>query len=488
MNTRYLGKDVISYPVNAIFQVDPLAGISSMLADRTLLGFFWPLILMVPVTLLFGRLFCGWICPMGSVLDLFGRGSRVKAPAPDGHLSRTGEILLVVLLAASLFSLNLSGIFDPLSLLIRSLTMGVVPPLERLIAFLFDGMYAVGDPVRGLSEPIYGWLLDHVMSFQLPAFRYMVLFLGLMLAIVALEIRERRFWCRNLCPLGALHGWFSAFAPLGLKIQPSGCSACGDCVKVCRMGAIREDGILRIDRKACTLCYDCQDSCGESSVGHAVAVKAAPGPGLISLTRRQALTAVGSGFLIPLVTGPGVRADSLPQYFIRPPGSVPEGRFVSLCLRCGECMRVCLTNGLQPALFEAGLEGFWTPRLISRTGYCEYSCTLCGQVCPTGAITPLDPVAKRTVRIGTAVIDKKTCIPFIRPEQCLVCEEHCPTPKKAIVFDDVVMDGPQGPMTLKQPLVVDDLCIGCGICETKCPLEGESAIRMIRQGEDRAKD
>jgi ferredoxin len=488
MNTRYLGEDVISYPVNAIFQLDPLAGITSMAADRTVLDFFWPLLLMIPATLIFGRLFCGWICPMGSLMDLFGRKSRVKVPSPGGRFAHTGEVLLIIVLAGSLLSMNLGGVLDPLSLLIRSLAMGVVPPLERAVTLLFDTLYAVGGPVRGVSEPIYGWLLDHLMSFQLPAFRYMILFLGLMLTIVALELKERRFWCRNLCPLGALHGWFGAVAPLGLRIQSPGCTACGECLKVCRMGAIREGEALSIDRKACVLCYDCQDSCGDGAVGHGVPVADGVGGNVLGLTRRQALVAAGGGVLLPLVTGPGIRADDLPQYFIRPPGSVPERRFVSLCLRCGECMRVCLTNGLQPALFEAGLEGFWTPRLISRVGYCEYSCTLCGQVCPTGAIAPLDPVAKRKVRIGTAVIDKKTCIPFVRPEQCLVCEEHCPTPEKAIVFDDGAVMGPEGPVTLKQPRVVDHLCIGCGICETKCPLEGDSAIRMIRQGEDRARN
>jgi len=486
MNTRYLGEDVILYPVNAFFRLDPLVGIGSMLADRKILVFFWPLLLLLPATILFGRFFCGWICPMGGLLDLFGRKSRVRSPELDIKYYRVKEIVLVFVLAASLLSVNLTGVLDPISLLIRSLTMGVVPPAERAVTGVFDMAYGVGEPVRSVTEPVYGWLLDHFLSFQLPAFRYTILFLGLLIFIIVLELRKRRFWCRNLCPLGALFGWFAALSPLGLKVK-DGCTGCGTCLPACRMAAIEGHEEMEIRSRDCILCYDCKDVCEETVIAHVLTqpVKESTSP-VLALSRRQMLLSAGGGLLLPLTVGSVARPDPLPQYIIRPPGAVPEDRFLALCLRCGECMRVCLTNGLQPTLFEAGIEGFWTPRLVSRAGYCEYSCTLCGQVCPTGAIVPLDTVTKRKVRIGTAVIDRNLCIPFIRPEECMVCEEHCPTPQKAIVFDDVAVPGPDGPVIVKQPRVLDDLCIGCGICETKCPLEGDSAIRMIHQGEDRA--
>ena len=488
MNTRYLGVDVIPYPVNAFFRLDPLVGIGSMLADRKILVFFWPLLLLLPATVLFGRFFCGWICPMGGLLDLFGRKSRVRSPEPEGRYYRVREIVLVFALTASVFSVNLTGVMDPISLLIRSLAMGFVPPAERAVTGLFDAGYRMGAPVRTVTEPVYGWLLDNLLSFQIPVFRYSLLFLGILIFIIVLELNHRRFWCRNLCPLGALLSWFAAVSPLGLKVQ-DGCSGCGTCRPSCRMGAIEGSGEMSIRSRDCILCYDCKDVCEESVIAHTVLqqpVVDSAGP-VFALSRRQMLLGAGGGLLLPLTVGPAVRSDPLPQYVIRPPGSVAEDRFLALCLRCGECMRVCLTNGLQPTLFETGIEGFWTPRLVSRVGYCEYSCTLCGQVCPTGAIVPLDTVTKRTVRIGTAIIDRNLCIPFIRPEECLVCEEHCPTPEKAIVFDDVNVPGPDGPVVIKQPRVLEEKCIGCGICETKCPLDGDSAIRMIHQGEDRSK-
>jgi polyferredoxin/Pyruvate/2-oxoacid:ferredoxin oxidoreductase delta subunit len=505
-NTRYMGEDVISWPVNAFFTVDPLAAITAMAAARKFLGFFWPVLILLPLTLLVGRAFCGWICPMGGLLDLFGRSSQDRSPKPEGRFYPVKDILLVILLLSSVFAVNIAGLFDPLSILIRSLAMGVVHPLERSIHALFDLAWKAGSPISAVTEPVYRFLTQHLLSFQLPAFRYTALFLLIFILIILLELKERRFWCRNLCPLGALLGRCSAASPLGLSIDKPPCTACGQCTPTCRMGAIigedRAKGVevkQEIRKRDCILCYDCIGACDDKLISH----RLTPIPDqhrtvpLLPMTRRGFMGAAGAGVLLPLAMGKAARPDGLPMDLIRPPGAVSEDRFLRLCLRCGECMRVCLTNGLQPTLFEAGVEAMWTPRLVSRLGYCEYSCTLCGQVCPTEAIVHLDTVTKRKVCIGTAIIDRNRCIPFVKPEQCMVCEEHCPTPEKAIVFDDVAVPVPDGPpgatpsgatIVVKQPRVIEELCIGCGICENKCPLDSKSAIVMVRDGEDREKD
>jgi Pyruvate/2-oxoacid:ferredoxin oxidoreductase delta subunit len=136
---------------------------------------------------------------------------------------------------------------------------------------------------------------------------------------------------------------------------------------------------------------------------------------------------------------------------------------------------------LQPALSEAGVEGLWTPRLAPRLGACDYSCTTCGQVCPSGAIPLLDLAAKRKTVIGLAAVDRNRCLPWSYNVPCIVCEEMCPTPTKSIRLEEVRVTGADGKeITLQRPYVLRDLCIGCGICESHCPLKGDAAIKVYR--------
>lgn len=149
-------------------------------------------------------------------------------------------------------------------------------------------------------------------------------------------------------------------------------------------------------------------------------------------------------------------------------------------------MKICPTGGLQPAVSEAGVEGLWTPKLVPRIGYCDYSCNLCGQVCPTEAIQPLTVEAKQQVKIGLACFDTTRCIPYAFGRDCMVCEEHCPIPDKAIYFLEVEIRDRNGERkTIKQPRVDADLCIGCGICENVCVFRDRPAIRVSSANETR---
>jgi ferredoxin len=149
------------------------------------------------------------------------------------------------------------------------------------------------------------------------------------------------------------------------------------------------------------------------------------------------------------------------------------------CLRCGECTRACPTGAIHPAVGEAGIEGLWTPVLVPRLGYCDFSCTACGEVCPVQAIPRLDLERKRATVIGVAYIDEDRCIAWADQRDCIVCEEMCPLPEKAIVLEKAeVLRGEGTSVTVQQPRVLRERCIGCGICEYKCPLSGEAAIRV----------
>jgi formate hydrogenlyase subunit 6/NADH:ubiquinone oxidoreductase subunit I len=149
-------------------------------------------------------------------------------------------------------------------------------------------------------------------------------------------------------------------------------------------------------------------------------------------------------------------------------------------------MKVCPTSAIHPAAGEGGAEGLWTPLLKMSLGYCDYECTLCSQVCPTHAIRQLEIAEKQKIKIGLAYIDRNRCLPWAYAKTCIVCEEHCPTPKKAIWLEEVEVRNIQGEtLTVKQPRVDADLCIGCGICETKCPVKAPAAVRVSSAGETR---
>jgi len=215
--------------------------------------------------------------------------------------------------------------------------------------------------------------------------------------------------------------------------------------------------------------------------------KASGEPGL-DLGRRRLLAAgvvgLSGGLLFKANPLSGDR--SYNPELIRPPGSLAEDEFLERCLRCGECMKVCPTNVIQPSMLEGGLEGLWSPVLKMDFGYCEYKCNMCMQVCPGEAIRPLNLEEKQSVRIGLAHVDKSRCLPYAYQRSCQVCYEQCPLPEKAVWMEPkVVVDGRGNQVQVKQPHVNADLCIGCGICENKCPVSDQAAILVTSVGETR---
>jgi polyferredoxin len=536
------------WPVNWMLELDPLVGFATLLSTGALYaGLAWGLA-VIGLTLLFGRVFCGWICPFGALhqaVGFLGRAGRPLAAKLAANRFRPAQavkyLLLAVFIAAALrlpapwpesASLQI-GLLDPLALLHRSINLAVQPLVDR-------------HPLPRLAEG--AGLIGAVFA-----------------AALLLNLRVPRFYCRFLCPLGALLGLLGRLSIWRIGRAPEACTGCTLCERSCE-GACEPAQTIRTSE--CVMCLNCLDDCRHAAIAYRAAPPAAGEIPLPDIGRRRLLAGGLCGLLAaPVLRLSGVAAANYDPRLVRPPGALPEAEFLARCIKCGQCMRVCPTNVIHPAGLEAGLEGLWTPRLNFRIGAsgCQHTCIACGHLCPTAAIRPLSLderlgrgrfAGRGALRIGTAFIDRGRCLPWAMDKPCIVCQENCPVSPKAIftreVFQPVRTETPlmlaaaEGPrlrlsaealaperyaggdhyaliggerrariaangadwlevsgeaglaaaakpggaiailVRLQQPVVDPQRCIGCGVCEHECPVTGLRAIRVSAENESRS--
>ncbi|MGO8691563.1 MAG: 4Fe-4S binding protein [Thermoguttaceae bacterium] len=482
------------------FLLDPLLLLATWLSAHGVpVAMLWSLALVV-LTLLLGRVFCGWACPLGTLHALAGWVFHRKGQ-PRDHWSpwqRAKYYLLAGVLAMAVCGGHWGTIFDPLVLLYRTTTTALLPGVQWAVE---DGSTAIfqSDPGVGegknrwhlttITEPVYHVFRDHVFAVPHQAFLGGGAILALFLVTLGLNWYRPRFWCRYLCPLGALLGLLSWRPLLRRAVAPATCNQCDLCGMACA-GAAADAGGQGWKATECFGCFTCRDSCTRESLAFRWAWpwRRQPAVARIDLSKRAMLASAVGGLaaLALLRITPQARGTTFHRFLIRPPGARPEREFLQRCTACGLCMKMCPTGGLQPAWSEAGLEGLWTPRLVPRIGYCDYACNLCSQVCPTEAIVPKSIAEKQKVHIGLAAFDTNRCIPYAYGRDCMVCQEHCPIPTKAIYFLEVeVVDRNGQKRTIKQPRVDANLCTGCGICENVCPFKDGPAVRVFSANESR---
>jgi ferredoxin len=340
-----------------------------------------------------------------------------------------------------------TGLIDPLPLLHRSVNLALLPLADNGLGVLS------GEPRFYASA----WLIGVVF-----------------LAVVGLNLALPRFFCRFICPLGALFGLLGRFSPWRIGKTGGKCGDCRTCEEYCE-GACRPSGTIIIGE--CVMCMNCLDRCPASRITFAGLPSAAGEAGLPDLSRRGFIVA-GSGVLLASLWGVGGLAGAgRDAGLIRPPGALDEDRFLARCIRCGQCMRICPANIIHPALLEAGVQGLWTPAInyrLSRSG-CQPNCIACGQVCPTAAIRPLsldekqglgDFAAQGPIRMGTAFVDRGRCLPWAMDRPCLVCHELCPVSPKAIFTRtafETIRDGHALPAKVQGPTVELSAAIPAGV-------------------------
>ena len=453
----------LKIPVDLYLRLDPFIGIITMFTGKGMIERMLPAFGVLLLVFIFGNFFCGWFCPMGATIDFFDRiliGEKKKAKGfNDRSLRRLRYGIFLFALAAGLTAWQLLYLLDPISLITRTLVIAIYPPM----IFIYNSLLPWVQEVLPRNPHI-------ISAAPLPLFKVNLFIFAIFVAILALGVIRKRFWCRYLCPLGTLFSITSRFHLFRRSVTDD-CTRCQKCVKECPVGVIPQEDPQDYRHQDCIHCFKCLE-CPPRAVSFHFEMPRWKAAEPVSLSRRYILGSLVFGFFSalsiktnPLQTESGLKNSRL----IRPPGALPEEEFVAACTGCGQCLKVCPNNALQSTLLEAGLAGLYTPRLVPRIGYCEEMCTFCGQVCPTEAIRPITLNEKRLIQIGVAHIDKTRCIAWDTDKICLVCNEQCSY--QAIVGDDK-----------KRPIIKEEKCTGCGICENKCPVDGEAAIIVHASG------
>jgi ferredoxin len=536
-------------PVESFLLIDPLVSLSTALAAKAWIWSLWGAALILAAGVFIPRGFCGYICPLGTLIDLFdwAIGKRVKRfRVPDnGWWVHIKYYLLLGVLVAALGGVLLSGV------------VSAIPVLTRGLLFLLAPLQL------GFAR---GW--HQVPPMNLGQFLSILLFL----AVLGLGLFRARFWCKYVCPSGAVFSLGNLFRVSERKVEDT-CIHCNKCVEICPFDAIKPDFTTRVTD--CTLCQTCGGVCPthaikfvERSNGAFLKLENDPPTHEHSVTAglqwlfreshqttpetpsergcptretataektqvgqlhsategvyrldslpqvtgffsrqlrrfirsvsteswrasfgkssigRRSFIASGVG-LIAGVTGGlgsalvtrtlGARLDDATSWRpVRPPGSVPEQEFLELCIRCGECFKVCPNNVLQPLGFQQGLEGLWSPHVVADWAGCEPSCNACGQACPTSAIRALPLAEKKVARMGLAAVNLDTCLPWAGKEACQLCVDECTAAGyDAIEFVRVHTQADESgkPMAgsgFLAPKVQPDRCVGCGLCQMRC--------------------
>ncbi len=453
----------LKIPVDLYLRLDPFIGIITILTKKDVILRMLPGFGVLLLVFVFGNFFCGWFCPMGTTIDFFDRilfrERRRGKGFDDRPLKRLRYGVFIFSMITGLMAFQVMYLLDPISLITRTLVISFYPPS----IFIFNH----------LLPQIQNFLPRNpfiVSAIPLPLFKVNLFIFLFFVSILALGAVRKRFWCRYLCPLGTLFSIFSRLRILRRSVTDH-CTQCQKCVKGCPVGAISEETPQDYRQQDCISCFQCLE-CPPEAVSFKFVSPDWKASEKVSLSRRYVLGSLAFGFVSalviktnPLQTESGLKNNRL----IRPPGALPEERFVSVCTGCGECLKVCPNNALQSTLLEAGLAGLYTPRLVPRIGYCEEFCNFCGRACPTEAIRPLAIEEKRLLQMGVAHINKTRCIAWDTEKICLVCNEQCSY--QAIVGDEK-----------KRPIIKEEKCTGCGICENKCPVDGEAAIIVYSSG------
>ena len=428
-------------------------------------------VVVLAFTVLFGRIYCSTVCPLGTLQDIIGFAVRKRRKVRGLSFVRPSRALRysiaaitgLLLIAGSGLLLNL---LDPFSASGR-----IFSDLIRPAAIVTNNVAAAAMEQFGFyAVPRRQWAVLTPVAVGIAVATLMI--------VGWFAATRGRLYCNTVCPVGTVLGLVSRISWLRIGIDSETCTGCRRCERVCKAGCIDLEN-MTVDSERCVGCCNCLAACPGGAVhfenGWRRVPAAQPDQGRRDFLVHSGVSILGlAGLHETNATVLQSRPTTIPEAVtgpVSPPGSISIERFTSLCTACHLCVSVCPSRVLSPSLLEFGPSGLMQPRLDFRASYCNFECTLCSQVCPTGAILPLTPEDKKRTQLGVTRFIKENCVVVTDNTNCGACSEHCPT--KAVRM--VPYTNPQNkPLVI--PEVDPDYCVGCGGCEHACPTKPFKAI------------
>ena len=426
---------------------------------------------IILITLLFGRIYCSTLCPLGTLQDIFSgmsvklspRKKIYKYKKPLDWL-RYGLLALTILLVFT-GSILLVNLLDPYS------------AFGKIVSNFFR-------PLLVLVNNMASTALGYADIYWLPRVKWvavnkaaLLLALGWMVLLIVMAVKRGRLYCNTLCPVGTVLGIFAGISLFRIKLDKTACNSCGKCSAVCKAECINPKD-QSVDFSRCVGCMNCLSPCPDNGVKFAPfwikdEVKVVTfDPGKREFFQKSGLMIAGSLVSARLFAQEEKKKEVIPatvpivrEHPVTPPGALGQARFNSLCTACHLCVTACPTQVLQPTYFLYGLSGFLQPRMDYITNFCNFECTLCGEVCPTGAILPVTGEEKKLLQLGKSYFVKENCIVYTKDTICGACSEHCPTKAVHMVPYKEKLNIPE---------VNNSICVGCGACEYACPTDPKS--------------
>ena len=427
------------------------------------------------ITLIFGRIYCSAICPLGIFQDVV---SRVFSKSPGFRYSPPRNMLRYSILFATLLffaagTTLMLNLLDPFS------------SFGRMITHLFHPVVIfLNNAIASLAETLGNHLLFRIKP-QAAAPLSIGIALASFIIVGWMSARHGRLYCNTLCPVGTLLGLVSKLSLVRVGIHADFCRCCGECRRVCKAECI-DIKTKQVDISRCVGCFNCLSACPDQAMVYQFRFRKNQQPHNhkgAGQNRRDFILTLAAGSLgmaadranaTPNPKPPQARPTTIAENKtcpLSPPGSGGVDRYTSICTACHLCVSACPSGLLTPSVFAFGISNMMQPQMNFNRGHCNFDCTVCSNICPSGAILALTTLQKQRTQVGVAKFIKENCVVYTDNTNCGACSEHCPT--KAVAMVPYINAGDR---SLVIPKMNEAICVGCGGCEHACPTRPYRAI------------